>query len=478
MFDLSLWIDADVLSNSFFGTTVEELKCLYDLFVMRKRYDRKGNEIDAKPANDCISSSWTLLLSKFSKTQLHEILEVAPKLQPALPKDFCKKNAGSLTDKYGMPDVEICKLYCLDKISNTGTISQYKNIKHKLFVYSHCGATHLEGEGTPMCKLGKRRINNLAKRLEEQYEKIIKQDIIAQFTQLCKDSNLLTTLLNASNDEFNNIGEFLERCSNLKNNFFRYKICEDILESYELLPQLFKKALTPFFCSCVNSSAIAAAKDKDSTPFMLGYHIEKLGDWVTDSTKQLVKELVNDRFANLDDLDELNEAFKTEYITKDQYLRKYQQLTCEYNAYQFMTELSKYKSSEFPSNIQWYVVSRIIKLLGYKNLCSFDYIELENGSSVSGIRSLLKWFGFQKEYGRIETEILLKAEEEICSILSDDDRWTLFEEKLSNPQEKTIYGNVLKKLTIKRRLIRNSSSITVFRILCCQMWTMSAILIF
>lgn len=437
VFDLSLWIDADVLSNTFFGTTVEELKCLYDLFVMRKNYDRTGNEINTKPANDSISSSWSLLLSKFSETQLREILEAAPKLQPALPKTFCKNNIGILTDEYGMPDVEICKLYCLDKISKAETISEYKEIKHKLFVYSHCDATHLEGEGCPMCRLGKRRINNLSKRLEEQYTKVIKQNVIAQFTQLCTGAEALNLLLNTTNDEFNNIGVFLEYYSNLRNYFF--ELCEYALESYEQIPQSLKKELGPIFCNCINSSIVSAATEENSMPFMLRYHITLLGNWVTDSTKQLVKELVNDRFANLNDLDELNEAYYAEYITKEQYLRKYQHLTCEYNACQFMTELSKYKSCKFPLNIQWHVVSRIIDLLGYENLCSFNYIKLEYGGSVSDIRSLLKWLEIQKDCDNIKADIYLKAEAKISSILSDEEKWTLFEEKIiQSPGEDNI----------------------------------------
>ena len=112
-------------------------------------------------------------------------------MQPALPADFCKNNADILTENQGMPNVEICKVYCLYKISNAEYISDYKDLKHKFYVYRNCTATHLEGEGTPMCKMGKTRIRYLEKRLEEQYEKVIKQNVIAQFSQLCKDANVI-----------------------------------------------------------------------------------------------------------------------------------------------------------------------------------------------------------------------------------------------------------------------------------------------
>ena len=133
---------------------------------MRKHYDQKGNVINYKPANDVISSKWALLLAKLSDSDLEILLYSAPKLQPALPKEFCKKNLGLLTDNYGMPDVEICELHCLHKISNTNTVSGYKDLKHRLFVYCHCGTKHLEGEGIPMCQMGKRCIGNFEKRLD------------------------------------------------------------------------------------------------------------------------------------------------------------------------------------------------------------------------------------------------------------------------------------------------------------------------
>ena len=157
VFDLSLWVDQDVLDNEYYGKKVDELKFLYDLFVLKKRYDRKGNEINVKIEDDCISPTWSLLLSKFSDNDLKEIIYEAPKLQPALPVDFCKKNAGFLSDDYGMPNVDICKLYCLHKISNAENVSDYKDIKHKLYIYRHCNATHREGEGVPMCQMGTRR---------------------------------------------------------------------------------------------------------------------------------------------------------------------------------------------------------------------------------------------------------------------------------------------------------------------------------
>lgn len=265
VFDLSLWVDQDILKDKYYGMNVEELKFLYDIFVMRKHYDQKGNVINYKPANDVISSKWALLLAKLSDSDLEILLYSAPKLQPALPKEFCKKNLGLLTDDYGMPDVEICELHCLHKISNTNTVSGYKDLKHRLFVYCHCGTKHLEGEGTPMCQMGKRRINNLEKRLDLQYENVIKQNVISQLTKICNDANAVNEIKKATSDEFNSIGLFLENFYTLRNNFLRYNVCKKTFESYEQLPKLYKDALMTSLLNCVNESAIFATKSKYSS---------------------------------------------------------------------------------------------------------------------------------------------------------------------------------------------------------------------
>lgn len=442
VFDLSLWVDQDILKDKYYGMNVEELKFLYDIFVMRKHYDQKGNVINYKPANDVISSKWALLLAKLSDSDLEILLYSAPKLQPALPKEFCKKNLGLLTDDYGMPDVEICELHCLHKISNTNTVSGYKDLKHRLFVYCHCGTKHLEGEGTPMCQMGKRRINNLEKRLDLQYENVIKQNVISQLTKICNDANAVNEIKKATSDEFNSIGLFLENFYTLRNNFLRYNVCKKTFESYEQLPKLYKDALMTSLLNCVNESAIFATKSKYLSPFSLGYEIEKLSGWILDSTKQQIKELINEKFSNLDDLEDLNDAYKYDYITSKQYFKRYKQLTSDFNTFQFLKELSNWKIENSPLTIQWYVVSNIIKKLGYNSLKSFNYVEIDCYHAISGIRSLLNWLN---NYGHLKDIVLKKAEEAICSVLSDNERWTLFEEKIiKSPGD----ANIRKRLDI------------------------------
>lgn len=439
-FDLSLWVDQDILKDRYYGMNIEELKFLYDIFVMRKHYDQKGNVINYKPANDVISSKWALLLSKLSDSDLKTLLYSAPKLQPAFPKEFCKKNVDLLTDHYGMPDVEICKLYCLHKISIVDTVSGYKDLKHRLFAYAHCDAKHLEGEGIPMCQMGKRSIKNFEKQLDLRYENVIKQNVISQLVELCDDANVVNDIKNANSDEFNNVGIFLEKYHDLRNNFLWRS--EKTFESYEKLTKLYKDALKTSLLKCVNQSAILATKSKYLSPFSLGYEIEQLNGWILDSTKQQIKELVNEKFSKLDDLEDLNYAYKYDYITSKQYFKRYKELTSDFNTFQFLRELSNMKIEDSPLTIQWYVVSNIIKKLGYNSLKSFDYVKIDYCKAISDIRSLINWLN---NYGHLKDIVLKKAEEAICSVLSDDERWTLFEEKIiKSPGD----ANIRKRLDI------------------------------
>lgn len=107
-----------------------------------------------------------------------------------------------------------------------------------------------------------------------------------------------------------------------------------------------------------------------------------------------------------------------------------------------MKELSNWKIENSPLTIQWYVVSNIIKKLGYNSLKSFNYVEIDCYHAISGIRSLLNWLN---NYGHLKDIVLKKAEEAICSVLSDDERWTLFEEKIiKSPGD----ANIRKRLDI------------------------------
>ena len=163
---------------------------------------------------------------------------------------------------------------------------------------------------------------------------------------------MVNDIKNATSDEFNNVGIFLEKYHALKNDLLGCNVCEETFESYEKLSKLYKDALKTSLLNCVNQSAIFATKSKYLSPFSLGYEIEKLSGWILDSTKQQIKELVNEKFSNLDDLEDLNDAYKYDYITSKLYFKRYKQLTSDFITFQFLMELSNWEIEDSPLTIQ------------------------------------------------------------------------------------------------------------------------------
>ena len=104
-----------------------------------------------------------------------------------------------------------------------------------------------------MCQMGKRCIGNFEKRLELRYENVIKQNVISKLAELCDDANVMNDIKNATSDEFNNVGIFLDKYHNLRNNFLRYNVCKETFESYEKLSKLYKDALKTSLLNCVNT---------------------------------------------------------------------------------------------------------------------------------------------------------------------------------------------------------------------------------
>ncbi|MBO7577034.1 MAG: hypothetical protein J6T03_06170, partial [Bacteroidales bacterium] len=119
----------------------------------------------------------------------------------------------------------------------------------------------------------------------------------------------------------------------------------------------------------------------------------------------------------------------------------YTQITIDFDIHLLLNELCDYRIRESPIDIQWYVVSNIIEQLGYESLNYSKYVKVEYmGSSISDIRSLLKWLA---NYGHLKDVVLKKAEEKICSVLSNEERWTLFEEKIVQSPGMEIIRNIL-----------------------------------
>ncbi|MBO4659692.1 MAG: hypothetical protein J5637_08725 [Prevotella sp.] len=150
--DMSLWIDEQTCKQICFGEKYEELKYLYDVFILKKWRNKNGFYYTP---NKCISNSWKLLLAKFSNKELERIAVKFPLLQPVLPIQFCKEHLDYLSDEYGMPNLAICKLFIHNSIKKVSTASSYNSWSKKLLDYkSGKDNCQEQEEGVTMYELG------------------------------------------------------------------------------------------------------------------------------------------------------------------------------------------------------------------------------------------------------------------------------------------------------------------------------------
>ena len=71
-------------------------------------------------------------------------------------------------------------------------------------------------------------------------------------------------------------------------------MCDKVLESYEKLTESYKNALKQSLLNFFNESAISVTQSEKLTPFWLSSSVKACDSWILASTKQRIKELVND----------------------------------------------------------------------------------------------------------------------------------------------------------------------------------------
>lgn len=64
--------------------------------------------------------------------------------------------------------------------------------------------------------------------------------------------------------------------------------------------------------------------------FMLYHALQDYSQWINSQIISQIKELVNIEFSKLSELDELEYAYKGNFISVEQYLEQYKLLTCNY----------------------------------------------------------------------------------------------------------------------------------------------------
>lgn len=443
--DLSLWVDNNKISKQkYFGENVEDIRFLYNVFVLNMRKDLNGNIVFPKKRDDSISiDAWKILLEKFSNEELKEIIKFAPLLQPALPIEFCKENLVVLDDKYGMPTKDLCKDYCAYKVNNSSTASDYKEWSQKLYVFANCNANHLPDEGVPMCSIGKEYIIELEKILEKNYIDHIKINIINSLINL-----LGTDSFNSDNElsktELLDIGVFLDILDTFNTFSSHYNAArwshrfEKIVESYNSLEKQLRALLLEAWTNFVNESLSEFSLKKDIDPLFLGSTVDLVKDYITDNTKSIIVSIVNDKFSKAINFSDLTYAFENGYVLEKQFLEALIKLTDNFTTTQFArfitnssSDIGSLRFEELPLDTQKYILCRIVEVYGAKELNKGEAVRISDFNGFCNLENFIRWLTELKsgQYGEINHKAIELAILKAIEPLNEQEIKYLFDKK-------------------------------------------------
>lgn len=452
LLDLSLWIDSKICENEshFFGENISQIEYLYNVFVLKSKLDQSGTFIiNNNPKNyNSISSAWILLLATYDENDLREIIKTAPLLQPVMPIDFCKKNLDLLTDAYRMPDTEICTLYSMYKVMNAVTVSDYKELSIKINNHFYDQLNNLSKEGARLCEMTDDYFDSLKVQLEKQFEFTILPGIIMKYWDLFGVDLRSFENENASisKDEFMCLGLFIDKYSSFLSNYLtgttiRFKF---LIKSYTNLPDKFHYLLNSVLRQRLHDIIISIAKEDATQPYSLTYILNNLPqELVINDINREITEIVNDRYSRLNDLEQLQYAHKAGFISEVQYISRYKQITKDYKEDQLIDLLNDFNIQNEPYELKQYLVLTLVDLFNFTSLSSYKPKKSALGISICNVRSLLNFYIEQEQSRKIDKTLLSQAQIKISSLLSDDERWTLFEEGLL---ETPGYTNIRKQL--------------------------------
>ena len=449
--NIEQWIDKDIVQKEhYYGTTAEEVLDLFELFVNKRRIANRKHQVQnvnsSKEVDNSISNSWKLLLASLSKDDLRTICKKEPMLQPALPSMFCLENLDELSIEYGFPNVSICEAFYRYKIKNTKFTSEYRFITDKIYTATHCSGKHKESEGIKPCKIGKHVLHELSDLLEDQYQNVVLNNVKQRLTSLSNnkingEQKVSSLLMNNDVGYLIKIGNFLDSyngvfynteyfdtirydCDYYETILFTIDAYENLLEEDKLC---LESSIRSKFRECLMGLANETYTD---------YKAHNLCVLIKDKSKYLdavdidvVKEIVNSEFANLDDLKELNSAADCGLITEKQHLESYKAITKDYDLNWLLGIIKENYYNNIPSLTQEYLIKEIVRRFDFKTLSSFNYVKIDH-DAIGNLESLIDWFNRQSDYGHIDAKIWEKISKEMTDELSHEDRLALYEKGL------------------------------------------------
>lgn len=426
--DISLWFQSNHLNDGYYGSTIDEFKKLCDIFLLRKVNDQKG--VSESRIDFIFTTHWEKLLNKFNDDDIKLIIHDYPFLQPLLSSDFCLRNLDVLTDEIGMPNINICKKYCEYKISECNSATLYSILYEKIENYRKYHNAQ-KGYGIYLDKISPRYLKKMSCELNKKFDLSIRKDIIENLKRILNLKNCAISIEDKKEDLVL-LGRFLEAME--RHPYILFELY------YKDLPTEYKKILHEPIKKWINRKTVKYSYDSSLKPSDWELILHYWDGWIKESTKEIIFENVSTRFAQLDELSELWEAYDCNLITKSQFCLSYRKVTRDYNLYQNIREITDNSNPSLfgkstPIAIQWLQLYRIINQFGFNSLKSFKYVKITSYHAISDIRDLLKWIGRGCDY-KIDERLISKARRLVLRPLSNAEKWDLFyEERLITDDE-------------------------------------------
>lgn len=449
--DVEKWLDEEIVKGErLYGITAEELLDVFNLFVKKRRdsykkYAKDGfnthdtNNLPLGMMDDSVSPRWKLLLASMSKGDLRIICEKEPMLQPALPNEFCYENLDVLSIDYGFPDATICEAYYKYRIGIVKLTTEYGFMSDKISTANHCMTKHKETEGIHPCQIGKDVLQSLTDSLEYRYQTVVLNNVKQKLSLLSNDTingeQRISSLLKEGDFGYlMKLGQFVDAFlyNNIIYNDDYFDQISMVLFVYDDLIEEDKVCLDSAIRSKYKECVMGMANEQyyDRKVYRLCSLISDYPQYLIPEDFEVIKGIVNSEFADLDDLEQLDDAANCGLITEDQHLDRYKEITKDYDIGRLLGILNDHLyHKNMPASTQTYLIKEVFDKYKVKSLNSYHYVKVDY-DTICNLGDLIGWFYKECRYGYLNAQIFDDILKEITEGLSREDRWQLFEKGL------------------------------------------------
>ena len=370
------------------------------------------------------------------ENELKKVFSIEKGFQPILPDSFCLKNLKELSANYGFPSASVCVAFYRNYISKLQTITEYSCVFQEIndAIQTKEGNSQ-EHQGVFLHQLEQKELDSLQKLLEEQYLATILANLKKSLSLISGNKingdQKVNELISKNNKKYIvKLGHFVDNYKSIKENIRNNSECFNIgnlVGSYYELLASDRKNLNVLMknitCEYVLYIAQNGMKDK---VFMLYHALQDYSQWISSQIISQIKELVNIEFSKLSKLDELEYAYKGNFISVEQYLEQYKLLTCNYELKQLYEIIQNNYGESLPLFIQEYLIKEIVEKSDFECLSPQIY----KFHSPGRIVDFIEWLNLQSLYNRLNKGLVNSTIVEIVNALDKEGRWYLFEKEV------------------------------------------------